>query len=673
MIRPLKCLMISVVGIWIAATLSAQVPGWRYERLGLPPATGDVRVLNGVYHSDVYGRTSLFDPDMNVWNDADIQLGTLRYWTLHASGVGIMQQGGDVLRYHVKDRAISTRSGLYYQFEHDDSIVCAFNFKFDNSASSYISTASWYGWAQNDTLRTDTVKINDAMYSDVIACADSTALVLGQSSVIRYRYRNMPEVVPLPDTIRSTRRHVFIDKERTHILVAGTRSLLYSADQGRSWSSLFSNEWAAIGAFSATDDPDEILVVLDSVLIRYQVSTDRRDTLHVTSRWASRMIVDHGPHGTIIAYPDTVLLIDDASGSKTTIHSGLPERSLVDLISVSDGVAGAGYSEVLHHPSLGQWSTPDVDRRWLNIDPYGSPMIFRGGQDLNDLWLTRGSWALRIHPGDFVFTAEYLLMPEAGCWWNEDVSRFTVITNIEGFASSHQVTWWSGSSPDNILLQKNGLRFLIGFDDSVLVAFGQQGTIWRTINASHTDWEEINMPVVDLGFQPRSQSKGRHGVVIGPRMKAWTHDAGRTWQVDSLPLRELVTLTNNGVLYHVWVDDQNGSEYALVIDKQVGGMRTVVAALPHEMFDTRRNSLNAIAYDDNEHRLYIATHHWVGSLAMDPVSVHEEELVTSPKTRMPSGTYDIFGRYLGRDLPSNAATGCYIVVDDNGEARLVVY
>ncbi len=91
MIRPLKCLMISVVGIWIAATLSAQVPGWRYERLGLPPATGDVRVLNGVYHSAIYGRTSLFDPDMNVWNDADIQLGTLQYWTLHGSGVGIMQ------------------------------------------------------------------------------------------------------------------------------------------------------------------------------------------------------------------------------------------------------------------------------------------------------------------------------------------------------------------------------------------------------------------------------------------------------------------------------------------------------------------------------------------------------------------------------------------------------
>lgn len=667
-----KNIMLLAVMTSLPGLSSAQVDGWRYEYLNLPPAAGDIRVLNGIYHASAHGITSVFDTTLRQWNPSSVDLGALRLWSTQPSGVNIVQRGNDIVRYDAHDASISTRDNVYYQFEHADSILCSFSTKFDQPSTSFLSIATWFTWPSRDTLRIDTV-VMSAVYGDVVPCADSTALVFAERNVIRYRYGGQPQVVELPDTVNVHRRSVYLGKEQTHIVVLGRNSLLFSSDHGRSWQSVLSADRDNIRSFSATNDPNVILVVLDSMLTRLHVSTNQRDTLLTSACCGSTMMVDHGPNGAIVALLDTVMFIEDGTNDKSLIHSGLPQRSLVDLIAVRDGVAGTGDVEVLHHPSLGQWSTPDVDRRWLNIDPYRNPMIFRGGRDLNDLWLTRGTWALRLHPADFMFTAENLLLPQTGCWWNEDVARFTVITNLEGLAGSHQVTWWSGSSPDNILLQKNGLRFLIGFDDSVLVAFGQQGTAWRTINASHSLWEEINMPVVDLGFQPRSQSKGRHGVVVGPRMKAWTHDAGRTWQVDSLPLREAVTLTNNGVLYHVWVDDQNGSEYALVIDKQVDGMRIVVAALPHEIFDTRLNSLNALAYDDNEHRLYIATKHWVGSLAMDPVSVREENHGIHPQPRMPMGTYDIFGRYLGRDLPANAATGCYIVVDDKGEARLVVY
>lgn len=644
----------------------SQIDGWRIEQLGLPPAAGEVRVISGVYHAATNGRTSTLDTSSLRWVPAGVDLGSLRLWSMQASGIAITQRGNDVVRYDATTRSISTRDNIYYQFEHDDSVVCTFGTKFDAPSASFLSLATWRAWPSQDTLKIDTV-VAENVYSDVVACGDSTAIVFALQSVLRYHYGKAPDVVELPDTAQSHRRSVYVDEGRTHIAVMGRNSLMFSADHGRSWQSMFVSDVASVRSFCATSDPDVIYVVLDSVLTRYHVSTGMRETVHSSSRWGSVIMVDHGLKGTIVRYPDTVMLIDDLTNEKQLIHDGLPQRSVVDLIAVPDGIAGAGATEIIHHPSQGGWTTPEIDRYWLNIDPYQRSMVFRGGRSLNDLWLTRGNWALQIAPSSWVNSMENLLLPEAGCWAHPSGNRFTVINNIEGYDGDRQVTWWSGSNPDRLLLAKNGLRFLVAFEDSVFVAFADQSSTWRTVDQSHLNWIEVPIPPINLGNQPQGQVKGRHGVVRGPRMKAWTHDAGRRWEVDSLSKNEQVTIANNGVIFHVWEDEQQGSEFSLVIDRQIGSERTVIAALPDSIYDSRQNDLTAVAYDDNEQRLYIATNHWVGSLSVNAVSVRDD--VANPEWTIDNhrlGWYDLFGRYLGVELPNDAVSGLYIEVSERG-------
>ncbi len=668
-VRAIAFLMISATA---SCLCQAQLSGWRYEDLNLPPVVNELRVISGVYHASSHGGAFVLDTSTSVWSQASLELGSLRLWGMQATGVAITQRGNDVYRYHAEDRATSRRDNVYYQFEHDDATVCTFSSKYDPALAAFLSLATWYRWPTRDTIRVDTA-VSRNVYPDVIACADTSALVFSDQQVIRYRFRGQPEVIDLPDTVQLHRRSVYIDRSSTHILVLGRNTLLYSVDHGQTWLTLFSSEREAVHSFCATDDPDQIYVVLDSVLTRYHVSSGQRDTLHSSSRWGLVMLVEHGPKGAIVAYPDTVMLIDDLTNEKALVHTGLPQRSVVDLIAVPDGVAGAGAREIVYHPAHGAWSTPAIDPFWLRLDPTDSPSIFRGGRSLDDLWLTRGSWAMHFKPRDHLETFEFTLMPQAGSWAHPTGNRFTVINNIEGYPGDRQVAWWSGSSPDRLLLAKDGLRFLVAFEDSVFVAFGTDGSGWRTVDQTHERWEEISIPPINLGVQPRSQVKGRHGVVRGPRMKAWTNDAGRTWQVDSLPKSELIALASNGVIFHVWEDDQPGTEFSLVIERQVGTERVVITNLPESYYDRQRNTLMSAVYDDNEQRLYIATDHWVGSLSLSTVSVNDPVVrpMWSSATHQ-HGWYDLFGRFMGPEEPTQAATGLYLYVSEQGiEKRLL--
>lgn len=666
-----RLLLMIIVSFALPNVSNAQNFDWRYEELDLPPAASDVRVLDGVYHAVANTRTSVLDTTENVWVRSVNDLGSLRLWNMQTSGICIVQGGDDIYRYNPQTGSVQKRDNVYYQFELSDSIICSFGTKYDPSTASFYALATWFSWPQIDTLQIDTLVVREGG-GEVVACADSSALLFAQDRLLRYQFGKSPQVHELPDTVQTHRRSVYLDRTRTHIAMLGRRALLFSADHGYTWRSYLSAEYESIVSFCATNDPDVLLVALDRVLIRLHLSTGQRDTLHEYYEGAS-IIVDHGPKGAIVSVVDTVMLVSDVANTKSLIHSGLPQRSLVDLISVHDGIAGAGMSEIVHHRSNETWSTPSIDRKWLNLDPARSPIIFRGGRGLDDLWFTRGSWAMRLHPSDYFEAMENLLLPQASCWAHPAGSRFTVINDLDGYSGDRQVSWWSGSSPDRLLLAEDGLRFLVAFEDSVFVAFTDRSSVWRTADQTHERWNEISIPLINLGPQPKSQTKDRHGVVRGPRMKAWTHDAGATWQVDSLTHFEVVALAKNGVMYHVWEEEQQGSGHSLIIDRQDRAGRTVIAALPDSIFDRRQNDLVAAAFDDQEQRLYIATDHWVGSLGINTVSVAETtSFENSPSSLIPHGWYDLFGRYVGSDLSAVSAAGLYILVSERGVEKHVL-
>jgi hypothetical protein len=249
------------------------------------------------------------------------------------------------------------------------------------------------------------------------------------------------------------------------------------------------------------------------------------------------------------------------------------------------------------------------------------------------------------------------------------VSFFPMLYALELECGSNQVVWASGSSPVRTLLCADDLRTLMVFNGRDHVALTRDGVAWRTVNGDLDQWEKVAIPTISSTIVMRTHTVGNHGLARVPNFMMWTHDAGLTWKHTSGEVYHSA-LTAEGVIYTVRETDQPDS--SLIIEYRADSVVRTIAVYDSSVFSTTDNELRAVAFNDLDQRLYIATRNWTASMSATVSSVRDAHPPLHTADSIPFGVYDLFGRYVGLYDHLINTSGLYLRVDADGVQRVLI-
>lgn len=588
--------------------------------------------------------------------------------TVHSNGLVVSHVPSGTLRFHPSTEEITLEAGVYhqYQFVHSDSIVGLVQTSGDRSVRFV-----WKRWPSLEVIRTDTVDLGgEHAFSDVIPCSDGSALALSPTKLVRFRYEGKPAVIPLGEIVLLGRYSYYVDSSRTHIALHAERGILLSNDQFSSWTMYGDSSASRLANLHLTSDPNNIIVMNRGLLTRYNPSDSRIDTLLGGSNLSDN--VSASSDVVVASTRDSILFISETT---TTIeHAGLQERSAWSLYAVNDGIVATTPEDVFVRPSGDAWTRCPLSKNVFANQQFSPYVIPSGGTSVDDFWLSvHGVFAVHVRPRTSILKSDVFFpgYSRGGFHPSTDQYYFTVLYALEMPCGSNQVMWIEGNSPLRTLLCKDDLRYLMVFNDRDYVAFTWKGSLWRTVDGDLDRWSQQPIPVLSMQSQPRMMTKGNHGLFTDTRATLWTHDAGLTWESTIDTLKAHFTLTRTGDIISAYIQgDSNG---VLTIDVLRNGERSTYASLTSDVVDFARISIQDIAFDDNERRLYITTNYYTASILLDGISSVEQDPRTSPlEVGIPLGIYDLFGRRVADDESEVETSGLYLHVQQHGVRKIIV-
>lgn len=494
----------------------------------------------------------------------------------------------------------------------------------------------------------------------------------------------------LPDSVFNAGVSVWLDRgsqpnAESHVLLSGRHGWMYSSDvasaQGTTWTSVFPTGTGIPRPrkLMPTMNADELMVLIDSALYRYTISTEQADTVLKADEYVADLPFVDGPLGTMVSTPGATMLID-VHHVRDTVHNGLPERSANSLLATTDGVLASTVEGKLYTHGGGSWSRLPIDYEGMyDGNGWNGDMVIRGARSTNDFWFTTRKMMYCVQD-DAAVLSQVMPMPRSGVWVPEDASYMTCLVPLSG---SVDVAWWRDSSL-RTLFNDPLIRYLVSFSDSTHVAVARNGRMYRPDPGTIDMWSLVDS-ISDSGpidvEDIRHTTRGRYGVlnvdVIAPgggrRDIAVTNDAGATWSTHTLdlPPGQFVsdaTISEYGVLFLAARESyQSGVGDLVVYQKHLSAPWTEVARYPMDSLSISFGSPAYLAYDDTEHRLYISSSYWMLSVGIDPIldSVHEGHARPWSAPSNQIGIYDLMGRFVCTTMEELQHTGLYVVVSEH--------
>ncbi|MBK7411554.1 MAG: hypothetical protein IPI29_03260 [Ignavibacteria bacterium] len=650
--------------------LNAQ-PQLRIEKLGLPPYIGSMKIFGEKAFMNSFDGLYVFDEASRTWRSLGQQSSLVelrQIMTVHPNGLVVSHVPLGTLRFQPKTEEIILEAGVYhqYQFVHSDSIVGLVQTSGDRSVRFV-----WKRWPSLEVIRTDTVDLGEEhAFSDVIPCSDGSILTLSPNKLVRFRYEDKPAVIPLGDNVLSGRHSYYVDSSRTHIALHAERGILLSSDQFASWTMYGDSSASRSANLHLTSDPNNIIVMNRGLLTRFNPANSRVDTLVRGSNLSDN--VSASSDVVIASTRDSILFILETT--TTTEHAGLQERGAQFLYGVNDGIVATTPEDVFVRPSGDVWTRCPLDKNVFANAQFSPLVIPSGGTSVDDFWLSvHGFFPVHVRPRTSILKSDVFFPGYSSNGFHPSSDRyyFTVLYALEMPCGSNQVMWIEGNSPLRTLLCKDDLRYLMVFNDRDYVAFTLKGSLWRTVDGDLDRWSQHPIPVLSLRPQPRMMTKGNHGLLTDQRTTMWTHDAGLTWEsaVDSLEAHSTLTRAGDIISAHI----QGDSNAVLIIDVLRNGVRSTYASLTSDFVDFARISIQDIAFDDNERRLYFTTNYYTASILLDGISsVEQEPREAHLEVGIPLGIYDLLGRRVAGDESEVETPGLYLHVQQYGVRKIIV-
>ena len=658
---PLSSIILMCISI---APFQAQTGDWRREVLGSQTQPVELRNLGGVYVARAFDGYYSFDEGARAWSflgKATEDLQPLQYVRLQPDGAVVTSQG-------LSSRTIDVRTGeLGEMFQEyaigmvGDTLIGALYERYNQAQRLTTVIAKWMSLDATNVVWEDSATVSMDLHGSSSCMVSDTAMLLIKGNyALRFPLFGSATASSLPDTVWQTENYVWLDHTRSHVVIRGKHSWMYSIDNGMWWTNHFVDSISAARRVIPTMDADVLLVQVDSALFAYHLSTGDRDTLIGPSEYTTYMSFAHGPLGTIAATLSGIMLFA-SDGSRTDVSAGLPEVSAKDLMAASNGLLASLFGATIQVREGGEWAEVGLDYDKLHRHGWNSTITFRGSRSTKDFWFTKESFVYHV-VNDQHLPLENLLLPDAGVWVPTHQNYVTCITSLN---DSRQVMWWGGSSPVRTLLDDLSLSYLVAFSDDVLVAFGSDRKIHRTLSGRVDQWEvRDTLPPQNNIYFHESEVKGRHALVRVGGLVAVTHDSGVTWTTHELPRVGRVAITAGGdLLFATFYGPETSGDLGVQLLRD--NRWEEVARLPRSEFDGRSSDILAVAYDDIEQRLHVATQYWIRSVGLQIVGVAEDRDEWSAPYRV-TGVYDLLGRYVGAIPEEITNAGAFIVVTPQG-------
>ncbi|MBP6510999.1 MAG: hypothetical protein KA339_10595, partial [Candidatus Kapabacteria bacterium] len=363
-----------------------------------------------------------------------------------------------------------------------------------------------------------------------------------------------------------------------------------------------------------------------------------------------------------VALEDTVLLLHN--GTSRVINEGLPCGPLYGLRYFSGGIVGTSDNGLRMHRSGGKWERMLPDSDLASVAPYG--MFPMGGNSLEDCWFMANKRMVHIRNYSTVekYQDQVRNFPERGFHTKSGANSFIVIEDRYQSCGRSQIVELVNGEPTRVYLCKRDvIKGMMVFEDSVYVAYTENGDAWRTTNIESGEWQSIAFPQLPPNTSLRTRVSGPHGVATSYRHLLWTHDAGATWQYQEYTYDDyFTTITADGSIYHARDGDTLGS---LIIELRIDTVLTTVANLDVSNIVNSIWILGDIAYDEEEQRLYIGAIDWTGSIQLPTTSVDDSDssLLRGNHIKMRPGYYDLMGRFVAEHQEDVPSSGVYFLVD----------
>lgn len=657
-----------LIAVCVAYTITVAQPDLRYEKTGLPPAVGNIVSAGGkVFHQSYMG-LHVLENATRTWRylgEESKRLNNLS-WTVHPTGIVVVQNNTGTVEFNTTTETVEVYDGIHFQARHSDSIVAQLDVV--HAEDSTKVRMVWMRWPSMDTARVDELPFTmTPAFQFVIPCADGSILAVTSKAVCRFHLDRQPSTVELTDEIASDRHYFYSDRERTHVVLTGRSDLVYSTDLFETRSYLPLERIESIRQVRLTSDPDVVYLSHTGMVERVHRVAFRRDTIlrDLPTTFRNFEVVNDT---VVLGIRDSILLIHNESIN--VANSGLPSRSLLGLLTVPGGIVASGDREILTQAPNGDWRILSLGSQSYLLR---SPAVIHpfGGNSINDFWFISGEAAVHIHPYPLIEKVEYGYPGyiSRGLYTTGGVSYFTMLYALELECGSNQVVWASGSSPVRTLLCADDLRTLMVFNGKDHVALTREGVAWRTENGDLDQWEQVTIPTISSTNVMRTHTVGNHGLARVPNFMMWTHDAGQTWMHVSGDVYQSA-LTAEGVIYTVRETDHPDS--SLIIEYRADSVVKTIAVYDSTVFSTTDNELRAVAFNDLDQRLYIATRNWTASMSAIVSSVREARPPLHTADSIPFGIYDLFGRYVGSHDHLINASGLYLRVDADGVQRIMI-
>lgn len=710
--------VVCCIGIYLCAWFApshAQTGDWRIEMLGAPPLVQGLYVYDSIYVAATTNELYTFDPEARRWNGIgrfDGGRGDFRFSVQQPDGKVLIVTSTSVFTFDVRTATIgevvswpSTNKlvALVVEEETGDTIVGETWTEVVQPNGLRSVHARWTKIATGDVIWQDTAFIYVSHPpSKAIVLSDTSMFIAIEDSAYTFPYPRdgkgrMRRAQRLPDSIFNAGVSVWLDRgsqpnAESHVLLSGKNGWMYSSDvastQGTTWTSVFPTGTGIRRPrqLMPTMNADELMVLIDSALYRYTISTEQADTVLRADEYISDLPFADGPLGTMVSTLGATMLID-VQHDRDTVNVGLPERSANYLFATTDGVLASTTEGKIYKNGGGSWSQLPIDYDDMySGNGWNTELVIRGARSTSDFWFTTRNMMYCVQ-NNAAALRQVMPMPRSSVWVPEDASYMTCLVPKSG---SVDVAWWRDTSL-RTLFNYPMIRYLVSFSDSIHVAIARSGHMYRPDPGTIDMWSLVDSIHFSspTGLEDiRHTTNGSYAVLNidvteprgGRRDIAVTHDAGATWSTHTLDLPPGLyvgdaTISKNGVLFLATRNDyQSDDDDLIVYRKYLNAPWTEIGRFPLDSLSISVGFPWYLAYDDTESRLYVSSTYWMVSVGIDPIieSVDESQTHARSAPSNHHGIYDMMGRFVCTTIEQIQHTGLYVVVTEHGTSLRMI-
>ncbi|MBK7578391.1 MAG: hypothetical protein IPI24_13345 [Ignavibacteria bacterium] len=664
----MRYLVVALTLITLVCSLQAQYE-LRIEDTGMPPVLGPIRAHMGKVYYWSHQGMYVFEPQNQRWRHLGYDSRQFDYhgWTVsQPDGYVVSHSGSNTSTFNTQTERVDYYPDIRFSVRLSDSIV-GYVENEEEYNSQFRIRMSWLQWPSLDTIKVDSVGIGTKISQAAIQCVDSTTIVLARSGVCRFRFDSAPEYVPFLNIELTGWTAVYSDRNRTAILLRTmTGECIYSKDGFKTYAIIRGIPSVNEGNVRLSSDTNLIYVEHSGVIQTVNIKTMERNILFQgpLPPFSNYDVVNDS---LFVALEDTVLLLHN--GTSRVINEGLPCGPLYNVRYFKGGIVGTSQNGIRMHTSGGKWERMLHDSDVASVAPYG--LFPMGGNSLEDCWFLANRRMVHIRNYSTVekYQDQVRNFPERGFHTKSGGNSFIGIEERYQQCGQSQIVELVNGEPTRVYLCKRDvIKGMMVFEDSIYVAYTENGIAWRTTNIESGEWQPLTFPQLPLNTTLRTRVNGPHGLAWWYQHMWWTHDAGATWQyVENIDGDYTATITADGSIFVARYGDILGALIvdSLIIERRIDTVVTVVTILDVSKIVNIPWYLGEIAYDEVEQRLYIGAIDWTGSIQLPTTSVDESDssLLRGNHITMRPGYYDLMGRFVAEHQEDVPASGVYFLVD----------